>query len=158
MATPENEKAPGEPHTGQPTIFSQKKDDFLAALGANQNPGPAPEAPADPDEVDEIIDEIVEQQELLERIHANLDEKQRRIDDLSDDDTCYEGYGEELVRLEEASEQLLAAERLLSFKPDNAALNQARSLSEEAAGTLVEVKPKDLDDQDQDDAPSPYPE
>ncbi|KAF0862065.1 hypothetical protein [Pseudomonas sp. LD120] len=158
MTTPEHEKTPDQTPARQPTAFSQGKDDALAALSANQNPGPAPEAPADPDEVDEIFDEIVEQQELLERIHANLDKKQRRIDDLSDDDTCYEGYGEELVRLEEASEQLLAAERLLSFKPDNAALNQARSLSEDAAGTLVEVKPKDLDDQDQDDAPSPYPE
>lgn len=105
-------------------------------------------AAADPDDVDEVIDEIVEQQDLLERIHTNLSAKQRRIDDLSDDDTDYEGYGEELVRLEEASEQLLAAQQLLDFQPDNAALSQARSLSENAAGTLAEVKPDDLDDQD----------
>lgn len=152
MATPENEQATGEAHTGQPTIFNLGKDEFLAALSANRTPEPAPEAPADPDEVDEIINDIVEQQELLERIHTNLSEKQRRIDDLSDDDTNYEGYGEELVRLAEASEQLLAAEKLLDFNPNNAALSQARDLSEDAAGTLTEVKPEDLDDQDQDDS------
>ncbi|ROL92889.1 hypothetical protein SAMN03159362_3894 [Pseudomonas sp. NFIX51] len=155
MATPEHEKAPGEAPTGQPTTFSLGKGHALAALSANQDLEPAPEAPAAPDEIDETMDEIVEQQDLLERIHANLSEKQRRIDDLSDDDTCYEGYGEELVRLEEASEQLLAAQRLLDFKPDNAALSRARCLSEDAAGTLMEVKPDDLDDQDQDDAALP---
>ncbi|AZE52099.1 hypothetical protein C4K04_6471 [Pseudomonas chlororaphis] len=155
MATPEHEKAPGETPTGQPTVFSPGKEDTLAALAASQSQEPAPDAAADPDEVDEIIDEIAEHQDLLERIHANLSAKQRRIDDLSDDDTCYEGYGEELVRLEEADEQLLAAERLLDFKPDNAALSRARCLSENAAGTLMEVKPDDLDDQDQDDAALP---
>lgn len=152
MATPEHEKFPGEAPAGQPTVFSPDKEDTLAA---SQSQEPAPDAAADPDEVDEIIDEIAEHQDLLERIHTNLSAKQRRIDDLSDDDTCYEGYGEELVRLEEADEQLLAAERLLDFKPDNAALSRARCLSENAAGTLMEVKPDDLDDQDQDDAALP---
>ncbi|MCP1481837.1 hypothetical protein J2Y88_004148 [Pseudomonas chlororaphis] len=146
MATPEHEKLPGEAPAGQPTVFSPEKEDTLAALTASQSQEPAPDAAANPDEVDEIIDEIAEHQDLLERIHANLSAKQRRIDDLSDDDTYYEGYGEELVRLEEADEQLLAAERLLDFKPDLAAVRQARSLSEDAAGTLAEVKPDDLDD------------
>lgn len=152
MITPAHEKAPGEAPAEQPTIFDQGKDDALAALAASRNQEPAPDAAAAPDEVDEvdeIIDEIAGHQDLLERIHANLSAKQRRIDDLSDDDTCYEGYGEELVRLEEANEQLLAAERLLDFKPDTAAVRQARSLSEDAAGTLAEVKPNDLDDQDE---------
>ncbi|MCK9797186.1 hypothetical protein M1B34_05370 [Pseudomonas sp. MAFF 302030] len=148
MTTPEHEKAPEKKPAGQPTIFSLGKDDALVALAAGRAQEPAPDTAADPDEVDEIIDEIVEQQDLLERIHANLSAKQRRIDDLSDDDTYYEGYGEELVRLEEANEQLLTAERLLDFKPDTAAVRQARSLSEDAAGTLAEVKPDDLDDQD----------
>lgn len=148
MATPEHEEAPDAASAGQSTIFSLDKDDALAALAAGRSQEPAPDAAADPDDVDEVIDEIGEQQDLLERIHTNLSAKQRRIDDLSDDDTDYEGYGEELVRLEEASEQLLAAQRLLDFQPDNAALGQARSLSENAAGTLAEVKPDDLDDQD----------
>ncbi|WP_458378833.1 hypothetical protein [Pseudomonas chlororaphis] len=148
MTIPEHEKFPGEAPAGQPTVFSPGKEDTLAALAASQRQESAPDAAADPDEVDEIIDEIAEHQDLLERIHANLSAKQRRIDDLSDDDTCYEGYGEELVRLEEADEQLLAAQRLLDFKPDTAAVRQARSLSEDAAGTLAEVKPDDLDDQD----------
>lgn len=148
MATPEHEEAPGAAPTGQPTIFSLDKEAAMAALAAGRNQEPAPDAAADPEEVDEIIDEIAEHQDLLERIHANLSAKQRRIDDLSDDDTCYEGYGEELVRLEEADEQLQAAQRLLDFKPDIAAVRQARGLSEDAAGTLAEVKPDDLDDQD----------
>ncbi|WP_409300864.1 hypothetical protein [Pseudomonas sp. KCJK8993] len=145
MTTPEHEKAPGAAPAGQSTIFNLDKE---AALAAARNQEPAPDAAADPEEVDEIIDEIAEHQDLLERIHANLSAKQRRIDDLTDDDTDYEGYGEELVRLEEANEQLLAAQRLLDFKPDIAAVRQARGLSEDAAGTLAEVKPDDLDDQD----------
>ncbi|MFK3793743.1 hypothetical protein ACI2KO_26205 [Pseudomonas piscis] len=148
MATPEHEEAPDAASAGQSTIFSLDKDDALAALAAGRSQEPAPDAAADPDDVDEVIDEIGEQQDLLERIHTNLSAKQRRIDDLSDDDTDYEGYGEELVRLEEASEQLLAAQRLLDCKPDIAAVRQARGLSEDAAGTLAEVKPDDLDDQD----------
>lgn len=148
MTTPEHEKAPGAAPAGQSTIFSQGKDDALAALVASRDQEPAPTTAADPEEVDEIIDEIAEHQDLLERIHANLSAKQRRVDDLTDDDTDYEGYGEELVRLEEANEQLLAAQRLLDCKPDIAAVRQARGLSEDAAGTLAEVKPDDLDDQD----------
>ncbi|MBC2654002.1 hypothetical protein H7A76_00975 [Pseudomonas sp. MSSRFD41] len=145
MTTPEHEKTPGAAPAGQSTIFNLDKE---AALAAARNQEPAPDAAADPEEVDEIIDEIAEHQDLLERIHANLSAKQRRIDDLTDDDTDYEGYGEELVRLEEANEQLLAAQRLLDCKPDIAAVRQARGLSEDAAGTLAEVKPDDLDDQD----------
>lgn len=110
-----------------------------------------PHAPADSDDVEETSNEITDQQYLLERIHADLSEKQRRIDDLQDDDTDYEGYGEELARIGEANDELEEAQRLLSLWPDNASLHAARQLTESAAGTLAEIKPEGLDDRISDD-------